>query len=103
MEGAASGNPRMSRQRLFGGATLIELCVALAIVALLMTLTLAAIQASRLSARRVTCMAHLRDLNVALQHYHSDHGCFPFDFTMSPWPRCLPYLGESSLYREIDW
>ena len=74
---------RISRLRFFGGATLIELCVVLAVLALLATLTLADIQAGRLSARRITCLAHLRDLNVALQNYHTDHGCFPFDFTMS--------------------
>lgn len=63
-----------SRRR---GLTVLELLVALAVVGLLVTLTLPAVQAARESARRVQCTSHLHQIAIAAQNYEAVHRSFP--------------------------
>lgn len=59
------------------GFTLVELLVVLAIVGIVAALLLAALGAARESARRATCLGHLRQIGVALENYASAHGGLP--------------------------
>jgi prepilin-type processing-associated H-X9-DG protein/prepilin-type N-terminal cleavage/methylation domain-containing protein len=59
------------------GFTKIELLVVLTVIALLLSLVLPAIQASRESARSSQCQNNLRQFGVALASYEAAHRSFP--------------------------
>lgn len=83
------------------GFSLLELLVVTAIILILLALLLPAVQKVREAAYRVWCGSNLRQLAVALHHYHLDFGRFPPGMTSSPrhaWGSfVLPYLEERSL------
>ena len=90
--------------------SLIELLIVIAIIALLIGLTLAAVQRVRMSAARAKCANQLRQIALALHHHHDVHLAFPpgvsnFD-GKSPQPfmswltRLLPYLEQDALWRQ---
>lgn len=59
------------------GFTLIELLVVLAILGILAALLFVALGSARESARRATCLSHLRQIGLGLQNYTSAHGALP--------------------------
>lgn len=59
------------------GSTLIELLVAIAIVATLAAFLLPALQSARESARRLECVNNLKNIGVGLLLYHNAHNEFP--------------------------
>src|SRR5262245_52368958 len=59
------------------GLTLVELLVVIAIIAILAALLLPAIQAARESARRAECVNKLRQLALAVHHYHDTYRRMP--------------------------
>jgi len=68
------GNTRYANTR---GFTLVELLVVIAIIGILIALLLPAVQAAREAARRAQCQNNIRQVNIALQHYHEAWSIFP--------------------------
>lgn len=87
--------------------TLVELLVVLAIIGILMSLLLPAVQAARESARITQCKNNLRQLGIALHHYHDVTGSFPSGFV---WPNktlwsglMLSQLEQTTIYNSLDF
>ncbi len=106
----------MKRSRLHAarpGFTLLELLVAVAVIAILIALILPAVQQARESARRTSCRSHLKQICLAIHAYHDAHRSFPpGGITLGLWssPRnystwtiaILPYLEQNNLYLQYD-
>jgi prepilin-type N-terminal cleavage/methylation domain-containing protein/prepilin-type processing-associated H-X9-DG protein len=94
--------------------TLLEFLVVIAIVAVIIGLLLPAVQKVREAANQTTCRNHLRQIGLALLHYHNAHATFPpggvewrpaGDHTRRQlaWSAfVLPYLEQENLYRQLD-
>lgn len=104
------------RDRRSAGFTLIELLVVVAIIGILIALILPAVQYARESARRGTCISHMKQLGIAMQTYNSVHRMFPpaplgqqgNHFLWSPSPvsaftQMLPQLEQTPLFNSINW
>jgi prepilin-type N-terminal cleavage/methylation domain-containing protein len=108
------------------GFTIIELLVAVAIIAILIALLLPAVQSAREAARRMQCRNNLKQVALAAHNYHDVNQRFPmqisvvyqegfpcgpdkgipsnyFDFNMHTWGSALlPFLEEGGVYDRID-
>jgi len=95
--------------------TLVELLVVIAIIGVLMALLLPAVQGSRESARRASCLNNMRQLGLASQHYHDVNkqfptgGRLPIDVAGRPtdgvnlWVKLLLYFEQDNLHRWWDY
>ena len=103
------------RQRLVtDGLTLVEVLVVLAIVGLLLSISLPAVQAARESARRAQCSNNLHQVGLAMHTYESGHSTYPpvcVAWAVSTgWARnfssqvyLLPYIEESKAYATVNF
>ncbi len=105
MRGADSGRAaQLGRQAPPRGFTLVELLVVIAIVGILVALLLPAIQMAREAARRSSCSNNLRQIGLALHHYHDQQFRFPFGWNNhgTAWSALiLPQLEQGSLYETL--
>jgi prepilin-type N-terminal cleavage/methylation domain-containing protein/prepilin-type processing-associated H-X9-DG protein len=99
------------------GYTLVELLVVVAIIGILVSLLLPAVQAAREAARRIKCQSNLRQQAIAIHSYHDTQGQFPAsalvntafrDYnprsgTMLSWiVLILPYTEQQPLHGQFD-
>jgi prepilin-type processing-associated H-X9-DG protein/prepilin-type N-terminal cleavage/methylation domain-containing protein len=94
--------------------TLVELVIVLAIVAVLIGLLVPAVQKTREAANRIRCTNNLRQMGIALHHYHDGYQTFPpggvewrppGDYAKRQLAWCvflLPYLEQESVYRSLN-
>ena len=93
------------------GFTLIELLVVIAIIAILIGLTIPAVQRVRDVALRAQCSNNLKQLGLALHQYHDSRRVFPpgmgdlsgRDHPYFSWlARLLPYVEQESLWQQTE-
>ncbi len=105
---------RANAQRTHRGFTLIELLTVIAIISVLVSLLLPAVQRAREAANRLRCSSHLRQMGIALYTHESARGTFPtagmtyngtatptFD-TISTFTALLPYVEQQDVYQQFD-
>ena len=94
------------------GFTIVELLIVIAIIGLLISLLLPAVQAAREAARLTTCSNQIRNVALAVIQFHDAHGHYPRSRFKVPndvgpdskaWSwiaQVLPFLEEQALYDE---
>jgi prepilin-type N-terminal cleavage/methylation domain-containing protein/prepilin-type processing-associated H-X9-DG protein len=89
------------------GFTLVELLTVVAIIGLLVSLLLPAIQAAREASRRVQCLSNLRQVGLAILAYEHANQFFPPSHTRDPdhgvLALLLPYLELQAAYQRYDF
>jgi len=76
-----------------GAFTIVELLVVIGIVAALMGVIVPVLASARASARKIVCLANLRQIGVAVHLYaDNNHGNIPFG------PQAPPFLSPANFY-----
>lgn len=89
------------------GFTLVELLVVIAVIGILISLLLPAVQSAREAARRMQCTNNLKQFGLALHNYHSAMNCFPgmaYNTAngYSVQARLTPYMEQTQIYMTLD-
>ncbi|MBI82642.1 MAG: hypothetical protein CMJ81_05560 [Planctomycetaceae bacterium] len=110
--------PDSCKRHLRRGFTLVELLIVISIIALLIALLLPAVQSARETARRIGCSNNLKQVGIALHHYHNAHEIFPPGMSYPAEEKenirknpnfepnwvilALPFLENQALYEKFD-
>ena len=90
---------RCQSHRSLRGFTLLEMLVVLAVIVVLISILLPAVQRARESVNRTRCQNNLVQFGVALQHYNQTHGVLP--------PGCVnetgPILADGGEGHRAGW
>jgi prepilin-type N-terminal cleavage/methylation domain-containing protein len=87
------------------GFTLLELIIAISVIALIMGLLLPAVQSARAAARLAQCKNNLKQLGLALNVYHDSNRCFPAG-SLDGWSwiaQLLPELEQTGLQSKLNF
>lgn len=104
-----------AKTRRYAGFTLIELMVVIAIIAVLISLLLPAVQSARESARRIQCVNNLKQLGLSIHNYEQSWQGLPptalivqtrtgglWTSTWGPFARILAYLEQSAIHNALN-
>jgi prepilin-type N-terminal cleavage/methylation domain-containing protein/prepilin-type processing-associated H-X9-DG protein len=80
------------------GFTLIELMIVIAVISLLVSMLMPAIQIAREAARRLHCSNNLHQIGIAFHEYESIYNCLPSGSTHKY--AILPMLGLTTIYEK---
>ncbi len=91
------------RQKKVAGFTMIELIVTIAVLSVIMSILVPAVQATRSSARAVHCRNNFRQVSIALQNYVSLSQQIPQTrfHALSSFVQLLPHLENAALYDRL--
>ncbi len=86
--------------------SLIELLVVMVIIAVLIGLSVPAVQKVLEVASRVTCQSNLKQIGMAVHNYHANYQVLPPDHIRNEWATwaiiVLPYLDQEPVFRRWD-
>ena len=97
------------------GFTLVELLVVMAVIGILVSMLLPAVQRAREAARKTQCENRLKNIGIALHNYYGMHDVLPAGLFEAQSPRgsawdrpawswsvtLLPHLEQSALYNKL--
>lgn len=103
-------------QRDRSGLSLVEVIVILAVLMVMVALTLPALHAAQIFAKRTQCINHLKRIGLACHNYHAAWNSLPMSRTDTPDPKrgghgighssftaLLPYMEQTPVYNAYNF